>query len=312
MRFVVDASARARLFVTGPEAAAFLHRMSTQHIATLAAGEARLNVMLTDKGRIVDVVHHVVVDDGILVVGHRDGGVDLAAWLDRYFFTEKLTLTDVVPTTAAVIVDAATAETLVPGAATLAPWQACVRGPLVAVRTFDVADVDGAPVVAVVVVSRDPAGAPLPAPTLPHEAFAAAAVAAGVPTLEASEASTPLDLALHDAIHWAKGCYIGQEVIARLDTYGKQRKALVGVVVDRVGVDGDVAVGDPVVVGGIAAGTVTSTAPRRWCPSLPRALAMVKGVDVDGDGPVDAIVRSAAGDVPARLVRRRAAQQPHD
>jgi folate-binding protein YgfZ len=309
MRFVVDASARARLFLSGPDAAGFLHRMSTQHVSALAPGEARLNVLTTDKGRIVDVVHHVVVDDGVVVVGHKDGGVDLASWLDRYFFTEKLTLTDIAPTSAIVVVDAATAETLVPGASSLAPWQARTHGPLVAVRTFDIADESGAAVVVVVVVSRDPAVAPLPAPTLPHDAFVAAAIAAGVPTQEAGETSTPLDLALHDAIHWAKGCYIGQEVIARLDTYGKQRKALVGVVV--AGGDGDVAVGDAVVVAGVGVGAITSSTTLRWCPSLPRALAMVKGVDVD-DGGVDAVVKTAGGEVRARLVGRRAAQRPHD
>ena len=307
MRFVVDASARARLLVTGADAAGFLHRMSTQHVATLAPGESRLNVLLTDKGRIVDVVHHVVTGDGVLVVGHRDGGVDLAGWLDRYFFTEKLTLTDVAPATAAVIVDAATADALVPGAGSLAPWQARSHGALVAVRTFDVADEEGAAVAAIVVVSRDATASPLPASTLSHGAFAASAIAAGVPTLEVGETSTPLDLALHDAIHWAKGCYIGQEVIARLDTYGKQRKALVGVVVDA-----EVAIGDAVVVGGAAVGAVTSTAAQRWCASLPHALAMVKGVDVEDERGVDAVVRTSGGEVPARLVKRRAAQQPHD
>jgi folate-binding protein YgfZ len=314
MRFVVATPARARLLVTGPDAAAFVHRMSTQHVSTLSVGEARLNVLLTDKGRIVDVVHHVVVDDGIVIVGHKDGGVDLCAWLDRYFFTEKLTLTDLAPDSAIVVVDAATAELLVPGAGALAPWQARTAGALLAVRTFDVADEAGAATAAVVVVSRDPAAATLPAPTLSQESFDAARIAAGVPTLEVGEASTPLDLALHDAIHWAKGCYIGQEVIARLDTYGKQRKGLVGVVVDPAA---HVAVGDAVVVGGAVVGAVTSSSTQPWCPSLPRALALVKGVDVDaaegeGDGGVDAVVRNSGGDVPARLVKRRAAQRPHD
>jgi folate-binding protein YgfZ len=305
MRFIVDAQPRARLLVSGPDAAAFVHRMSTQHTSALAPGEARLNVLTTDKGRIVDVVHHVVVDDGVLLLGQRDPGTDLAGWLDRYCFTEKLTLLDLASTSSAVVVDAETAETLVPGSGLLAAWQARVAPPLLAVRTFDVVDAGGVVVPAFVVVSRDPSTAPLPEATLPSGEWHAALVASGVPTDEIGETMTPLDLGLHDAIHWAKGCYIGQEVIARLDTYGKQRKSLVGVVGDVVGV----VVGDAVVVGGAVVGTVTSVADRAWGPSLPSALAAVKSVDVDEVG-VDAWLRGQQGERPVRLVRRRAAQGP--
>jgi folate-binding protein YgfZ len=305
MRFVVDASARARLWVTGPDGPAFLHRMSTQHVAGLPAGAARLNVLTNDKGRIVDVVHHIVLGDGVLVVGTNRRGDELLGWLDRYFFTEKLTLADA--DGAAVVADLATADELVGGAAGLAPWQACRADALVAVRSFDVADRDGAVVPAAVVVRLGPGE--LPVPTWSAGDFRAAAVAAGVPTDEIGDAMTPLDLALHDAIHWAKGCYIGQEVIARLDTYGKQRKALVGVVGD----GSAFAVGDEVVVGDSVVGAVTSAAPAAWCPALPSALALVRGVDPAAGGPVHAQLRRAGVVVgPARLVPRRAAQSPHD
>jgi len=132
-------------------------------------------------------------------------------------------------------------------------------------------------------------------------------VAAGIPVDEIGDAATPLDLGLHDAIHWAKGCYIGQEVIARLDTYGKQRKRLVGVIAD----EGSFAAGDAVLVAGSAVGALTSVA-APWSPALPRALALVKGVDVEADGGVAAVVRGRDGEVPVRLQGRRAAQAPHD
>jgi folate-binding protein YgfZ len=228
------------------------------------------------------------------------------AWLDRYFFTEKLALQELAQS-ACVVVDGATASSFVDGAAALAPWGARRAGPLVAVRTFDVADGDGAVVPAFVLVSLDATTAPLPAASTSTEDFACAAIAAGVPTREIGDAHTPLDLALHDAIHWAKGCYIGQEVIARLDTYGKQKKHLTGVVVDA----GAVVVGDVVVVDGSAVGALTSVAPRPWCASLPSALALVKGVD-EGDGLAAHVKRSDGTLVDVRLVPRRAAQRPHD
>lgn len=45
---------------------------------------------------------------------------------------------------------------------------------------------------------------------------------------EINEKNTPLDVGLENLISWNKGCYIGQEVISRLDTYDKVSKRLVG------------------------------------------------------------------------------------
>jgi folate-binding protein YgfZ len=303
MRFVVDASARARLLVSGPDGPGFLHRMSTQHVGQLASGEARLNVLTTDKGRIVDVVHHVVLDDGVLVVGNARTTDELVAWLDRYFFSEKLGLAPVGG--GAVLVDAVTADAWVAGARGLAPWEARSSGSRVAVRTFDRAGRDGSVVPTVVLLDRR-AAPDLPAPTLGSDEFLAATIAAGVPTAEIDDAFTPLDLALHDAIHWAKGCYIGQEVIARLDTYGKQKKQLLGLVGDLAGVG----IGDEVVFADEVIGAVTSVSPSPWCPGLPSALALVRRVPPGGD--VAVVVRRREGGPPghARLVVRRAAQLP--
>ena len=44
---------------------------------------------------------------------------------------------------------------------------------------------------------------------------------------ELNESFNPFDVSLRSAISFSKGCYIGQEVIARLDTYQKIRRELV-------------------------------------------------------------------------------------
>ncbi len=43
---------------------------------------------------------------------------------------------------------------------------------------------------------------------------------------ELCEDFNPLELGLYETICWSKGCYIGQEVISRLDTYSKLNKRL--------------------------------------------------------------------------------------
>ena len=80
----------------------------------------------------------------------------------------------------------------------------------------------------------------------------------------------PLEAGLAWACAENKGCYTGQEIIARQITYDKVTKTLVG-----LRVDGIVAKGSEVLVEGRAVGTVTSVA---HSPSLnaPIALAIVK------------------------------------
>jgi tRNA-modifying protein YgfZ len=309
MGFVRDAAARARVLVRGTDGPAFLHRLSTQHVNSLQPGEARLNVLTTDKGRIKDVVHHAVVDaDTILLVGHRLTSDELIAWLDRYCFSEAVTFEALVGP--CVLVDAVAASATVPAAATLGPFAMARHGDVIALRSFDRVDDAGQPVPTCLLVGLQ-ATATLPALHLDDDTAnsgrraAATDLAAGIPVVEMSEAHTPLDLELHDAIHWAKGCYIGQEVIARLDTYGKQRKRLVAIESTAL-----IEPGDEVIAAGVVVGAVTSSVPEPLTATCPRALALVK---LEAEAlPCDVEVRGARGSHPARAHSRRAAQVPHD
>jgi folate-binding protein YgfZ len=271
---VVDTSSRARVRLTGPDARAFLHRLSTQHVKDLGPGDGRLNALLTDKGRLVDVVHHLDRgDDGVLLVGSPGKGPDVYAWLDRYLFSEKVELHDMSAQGSCADVVGGV-DSVVPGASSLPPWGFRQAGSRIAIRSFGplfiVVDLEAADVAAAV---------PLPR-AADLEAFR---VAQGIPGAgEITDAFTPLDLGLHDAIHWAKGCYIGQEVIARLDTYQKQHKRLVVV-------DGPAARGAQVKANGAVAGVVTSSAGDH-------ALAVVKLPD---DGPVEIDGKSFVAHTPA-------------
>lgn len=269
---VFDASTRARVRLVGPDARAFLHRLSTQHVSELASGHGRLNVLTTDKGRIVDVVHHLDRgDDGILLVGSAGRGPALLAWLDRYLFSEKVELAEVTGPCFEVT-----------GATDLAPWQH--RGD--SVRTFDRVDGKGERVPCRIVMRDVVDGVRATA-----DEAEVARIAAGVPGAgELNEKFNPLDLGLHDAIHWNKGCYIGQEVIARLDTYQKQHKVLATL-------RGAVVVGASVTIDEKNVGEVTSVAPFTWgdranalCIArvAGASRAKVNGVDVDVAEPATA------------------------
>ncbi|MCC7069839.1 MAG: hypothetical protein IT383_00865 [Deltaproteobacteria bacterium] len=304
---------RARVQVRGADARAFLHRLSTNHVGELGAGQGRLNAFLTDKGRVVDVV--VYLDRGaagVMLLGGRGRGAALVAWLDRYLFSEDVALTDASATGSCAELAGAGApalvEGMVAGAGALERWSFVeARGRLVA-RGFDHVDIDGTARPSFLVVDLERPGAfddAIAAGAAPlHESAAEALrVAAGIPGVagELVDAHNPLELALHDAIHWAKGCYTGQEVIARLDSYAKVGKRLAGLVLDEAAA-ALVRAGDAITSGGQSVGVVTSVSPLHN-GARPSALALLKS----GDEGAPLQVRGAS----AVAVARAAAQAPH-
>jgi folate-binding protein YgfZ len=70
--------------------------------------------------------------------------------------------------------------------------------------------------------------------SMTDEAFEEYRILQGVPIVpnELSVLYNPLEANISSLVSWTKGCYIGQEVIARLDTYKKVQRNLVRMVMD--------------------------------------------------------------------------------
>ncbi len=101
-------------------------------------------------------------------------------------------------------------------------------------------------------------------------------VLAGVPAYghELTELFNPLELGLRSAVSFTKGCYVGQEVIARLDSYGKVQRELVSL--DLRGSTSEARVGDDLVVAGESVGALTSISPLAFLDGRRRALAVLR------------------------------------
>lgn len=91
---------------------------------------------------------------------------------------------------------------------------------------------------------------------------------------EITDKFNPLELGLKPFISFNKGCYIGQEVIARLNTYDKVKRTLIGLNLSSLAefesLKLEKKITDPK-----KAGTITSMAPTFICGST-NALAVVK------------------------------------
>ena len=236
---IYDASYTGRLKVNGEDALDLLNRLSTNKVIDLQPGEGAPTILTTDRGRILDLI--VVLNAGrhLLLLTSPGAQEPVIQWLDKYTILEDLTVEDI---------SGSTAMMAVWGPGALAPLEAATGLPLAQLPLYSSVEalLGGAEVRVVstrvpelpayyVVTSNE--AAPIAwqrlvqagATPIGSEAYEAARVSCGLPVhgREMGDDYNPLEAGLIGCIDFAKGCYIGQEVIARLDTYRKVQKYLV-------------------------------------------------------------------------------------
>jgi len=239
---LVDRSDLGRLVATGPDFLGLLHRLSTGDVQALAPGEGRPTVVTTPKGRIVERlwVHHLG-DSGVLAVTGPGGAPRTAEHLARYTFAERTGIEDKTGATCqlALIGPASEPALRSAGFAPPARFQTAVvswEGSPVQVLGQDGLTGDGWSVVAPLAL-----GASLwhllqlavmkeGGRAAGDQAAEAWRVLRGVAASghEITEDANPLEAGLAEAVSFRKGCYVGQEVVARLNTYDKVSRSLVG------------------------------------------------------------------------------------
>lgn len=209
---------------TGPDAASFLQGQLTQDITGLAPGQARLSGYCSAKGRLLaSFIVWRPAADSVLLACSADLLPATLKRLQMFVLRAKARLTD------------ASAELPVHGLAgapaaalsgRLGPWQVGEEQGGFVLR---LPDVDGVPR-----GLRFGAAAPAAQPALPAEAWAWLEVRSAVPriTTATAEQFVPqmVNLELLDGVNFRKGCYPGQEVVARSQYRGtlKRRAFLLG------------------------------------------------------------------------------------
>jgi hypothetical protein len=234
---MVDRCARGVVTVTGPEALSFLHSLLSQDVAALADGEGVHTLLLQPQGKLdVDLRMLRVGDEGWLdcEVGK---GEQLASSLRRFKIRVKAEVEDRTgawgclavrgPAAAAVVEAAGGVAVLEAAHAHVSPtaWGdvRVVRADWPGVPGVDVVG----PLPALAGAWKDLAGAgAVPAGLA---AFEAVRVAAGVPRQgrDLDEKTIPQEAFLDlDAVSFTKGCFLGQELVCRIDTRGHVNRYL--------------------------------------------------------------------------------------
>ncbi|MFC5906078.1 YgfZ/GcvT domain-containing protein [Streptacidiphilus monticola] len=205
----VDLSHRGVVTVSGEDRLSWLHLLLTQHVSELPPGQATEALILSPHGHIEHALY--LVDDGTTTWIHVEPGTQqaLLAYLERMKFFYRVELADATAEFAVVHLPA--------GNAAEAPASAAVRELAYGRDLF----LPRAELAAAVRDFGPPAGL---------WAYEALRVEAHRPRLgfETDHRTIPHELGwLESAVHLNKGCYRGQETVARVHNLGRPPRRLV-------------------------------------------------------------------------------------
>jgi folate-binding protein YgfZ len=251
----IDLSHRPVLRITGPDRLTWLHSLTSQHLEALPPGVASEALILSPTGHVEHALY--LVDDGATTWVHIEPGTagTLVGWLDSMRFWSKVEIEDA-STSYAVVWEPVTE----PGHAHVSRVVTPSHGVLAGRDVFVPRD-------QLVAYVREPAGI---------WAYEALRIASGQPRLgfETDHRTIPHELDwLRTAVHLQKGCYRGQETVARVHNLGRPPRRLVLLHLD--GSEHTLPeAGAPVMLGERQIGRVTT--PARHHELGPIALAVIK------------------------------------
>jgi len=203
--------------IEGADRTAFLQGQLTQDVRGLDGGASRLAAGLTPKGKLLYFGTLVAEPDRFVLLLPADAVPGAVAHLAKYAAFQKAAVRDATAEYErwAVYGPGAAALRLPEGARMVAGgWD--LAGEVVAPRALRSG----------VLAALAAAGSAEVAPDTAH----VLRIEAGRPRLgvDADASTLPDEVGLQAAISATKGCYVGQEIVARLRTYGRVSRRLVG------------------------------------------------------------------------------------
>ncbi|AFZ00473.1 YgfZ/GcvT domain-containing protein [Calothrix sp. PCC 6303] len=259
-----------RIQVKGDDRLRFLHNQSTNDFQSLKPGEGCDTVFVTSTARTIDLVTAYVSENEVILLTSPNRCEFLYKWLDKYiFFADKVELLDISSTTCTLSLIGTDSDAVI---------QKIAGGELIGKPqgSHQLYNLHGANQVVRIAVGS---GLALPGYTLTfsnqdktaiwnqlvemgvvemsQKAWEILRITQGrpVPEQELTDDYNPLEVGLWQTVSFSKGCYIGQETIARLNTYKGVKTYLWG-----IRLNAPVEVGTAVTVNGEKVGVITSFA----------------------------------------------------
>lgn len=223
---------RGRIKVHGEDRKRLLHAMTTNDVQGLSEGKGCYAFFLNSQGRILSDVTILVREDHLLLDLEPAQRAPIFVHLDKYIIADDATLQDASGEQTTLALEGPRAKEILESIGAPAPG----------------ADFENTEWAGRVVVRTSYTGAdgyhiylsPLDAPVLQETLEDAGAVPVGPDQAETArilhgrplygvdiaESNLPQETQLMHAIHFAKGCYLGQEIVERIRSRGQVNKLL--------------------------------------------------------------------------------------
>jgi tRNA-modifying protein YgfZ len=243
---VRDISNCGILELRGNDVRDFLHRITTNSIKELPKERAVRTILTTEKGRIIDVITLLNFGEYKFVITNPANKLKVKSWIEKYVIMDDVKVSDINKKYVLL-------EILGPQAVSFATLFVGNIQNEIGFNQFKVIHSDG--ILFFILKLEDDKGNPkfwILAETqngmklvksmkeytgpfgfnfIGNEAYEIYRIEHGIPSApnELNGSFNPYEVDLIKLVDFNKGCYIGQEVIARLDTYDKVQKNIKGI-----------------------------------------------------------------------------------
>jgi folate-binding protein YgfZ len=253
---------RGKIRVTGEDRVRLIHAMCTNHIEALAPGQGVYAFFLSAQGRVIADANIFALEDALLIDCEASARARLYEHIDRYIIADDAYVEDVSEQLPTVAIEGPQAR----HAAVEQPWMIAAAGDGFVARVTRAATdgywlIGGAPELSGIERADEAA---VEAVRLEN--------GRAVYGVDFSEANIAHETNQMHAIHFSKGCYLGQEIVERVRSRGHVNRQLVPV---RIESQSAPARGTKVLDGDKEAGEISSAA---YSPALNAvcALAIVR------------------------------------
>ena len=270
----IDLSARGKIKLTGEDRARLLHAMTTNHIQQLTPGSGCYAFFLNDKGRILADANVLCRPDYFLLDVEPEVRASLYQHLDHYIIADDVTVEDITDTTATIAVEGPEASAVLQRLGAPVPeadcasidWESSVIARLNSTGSTGFFVFAPADQKTALIASLEAAGAGL-----------ADAEAARVVRLEHGKARYGEDISERflaqeanqpQALHFSKGCYLGQEIVERVRSRGQIHRVLMPLTLETKDAPSS---GSKLQIDSVAAAEITSAA---YSPALDKVVAL--------------------------------------
>ncbi|MEQ8276421.1 MAG: glycine cleavage T C-terminal barrel domain-containing protein [Deltaproteobacteria bacterium] len=228
------------LRIAGPDRERFLNGMITSDVSKLATGRMQRAIKPNNRGRVEGMLRVRAEDDAYLIDVLETSAQRVATELNKLIIMDDVTLSDATDTREVIAVYGPSARKLISEAGWAVPALEDLSyadvGDVRVMRDDGVIGVEGYEILALPRKGDDAVKALIVAGAIEvdEDSLDIVRVESGVARdgVDVDDDTIPLEANLVDWISFTKGCYVGQEVIARAHNLGGVKHRLVGLRVE--------------------------------------------------------------------------------